>query len=980
MEGMYDEFGNYVGPELSDGSGSEGEEEDSGAASEGDAEMEAAEAAADRRMGLADEDAGPSGMQVVLHEDKKYYPSADEVYGEGTETLLMDEDAQPIEEPIVKPVKEVKFHVHYAEPPETHVSPDFLAGLMSNPELIRNVTVAGHLHHGKTTLMDMFVEQTHRVEGDPEKPLRFTDYRLDELDRGISIKAVPMSLVMQGGSGKSYLCNLFDTPGHLNFSDETCCALRASDGVLLCVDAVEGVMLKTQRAVKAAVANGLAICLMLTKVDRIILELKLPPADAYHKLKHTIDEVNGCIAACPGGAAYPPLDPGAGNVAFGSCQSGWSFTLPSFAELYADVHGLQIPARPFAKRLWGNHYYDEGSRTFARQPAASGAPRSFLSFVLEPLYKIYSTVLGEDEAAVKGLLEEFGVYLKTATYKLDVKPLLKAVCVGVFGPATGVVDMLAAHVPSSRAGTKAKVERFYSGPHNSTLVDHMKACNPKGPLVVNVVKLFPKEDCTGFHAFGRIISGTVRPGEKVRVLGEAYTPDDEEDSALATVGSVWISQARYRVPITLAKAGNWVLLEGIDATVTKTATVVPEVTEEDVHIFAPIAFDTASVMKIAIEPINPQDLPKMVEGLRKINKSYPLAVTKVEESGEHTVLGTGELYLDSIMKDLREVYGEVEVKVADPVVSFCETVVETSSLKCFAETPNRKNKLTMIAEPLDKGLGEEIETGALRLDWPKKQVASHLQGKYDWDLLAARSIWAFGPTATGPNALLDDCLPGEVDKGLLNSIKSSVVQGFQWGAREGPLCDEPMRNVKMRLLDATIAEQPIHRSGGQVIPTARRVAYSAFLTAAPRLMEPVYFVEIQTPADCMSSIYNVLSRRRGHVTADVPKPGTPIYLVQAFIPVIESFGFETDLRYHTQGQAFCVACFDHWSIVPGDPLDKSIQLRPLEPAPIDELAREFMVKTRRRKGMSEDVSISRFFDDPMLLELAKAEAELGMTQ
>ena len=286
----------------------------------------------------------------------------------------------------------------------------------------------------------------------------------------------------------------------------------------------------------------------------------------------------------------------------------------------------------------------------------------------------------------------------------------------------------------------------------------------------------------------------------------------------------------------------------------------------------------------------------------------------------------------------------------------------------------------MIAEPLDKGLGEEIETGALRLDWPKKQVASHLQGKYDWDLLAARSIWAFGPTATGPNALLDDCLPGEVDKGLLNSIKSSVVQGFQWGAREGPLCDEPMRNVKMRLLDATIAEQPIHRSGGQVIPTARRVAYSAFLTAAPRLMEPVYFVEIQTPADCMSSIYNVLSRRRGHVTADVPKPGTPIYLVQAFIPVIESFGFETDLRYHTQGQAFCVACFDHWSIVPGDPLDKSIQLRPLEPAPIDELAREFMVKTRRRKGMSEDVSISRFFDDPMLLELAKAEAELGMTQ
>lgn len=72
-------------------------------------------------------------------------------------------------------------------------------------------------------------------------------------------------------------------------------------------------------------------------------------------------------------------------------------------------------------------------------------------------------------------------------------------------------------------------------------------------------------------------------------------------------------------------------------------------------------------------------------------------------------------------------------------------------------------------------------------------------------------------------------------------------------------------------------------------------------------------------------------------------------MIQAFLPVIESFGFETDLRYHTQGQAFCVSVFDHWAIVPGDPLDKSILLRPLEPAPIQHLAREFMVKTRRRK-------------------------------
>merc|ERR1712146_103268 len=128
------------------------------------------------------------------------------------------------------------------------------------------------------------------------------------------------------------------------------------------------------------------------------------------------------------------------------------------------------------------------------------------------------------------------------------------------------------------------------------------------------------------------------------------------------------------------------------------------------------------------------------------------------------------------------------------------------------------------------------------------------------------------------------------------------------------------------------------------IPTARRVAYSAFLLATPRLMEPNYFVEIQCPADCVAAIYNVLARRRGHVSASLPKAGTPLYTVHASIPVIDSFGFETDLRSHTEGKAFAQSFFDHWDVVPGDPLDKSIILKPLEPSPLEALAREFMVK------------------------------------
>ncbi|CAN7948378.1 unnamed protein product, partial [Ixodes pacificus] len=501
----------------------------------------------------------------------------------------------------------------------------------------------------------------------------------------------------------------------------------------------------------------------------------------------------------------------------------------------------------------------------------------------------------------------------------------------------------------------------------------------QGPLVVHTTKQYSTQDATSFHVFGRVMSGTLHANQDVRILGENYTSTDEEDSRVLACGRLWVHESRYKVEVNRVPAGNWVLMEGIDQPVVKTSTIVDVGVQEELFIFHPLRFCTHSVIKIAVEPVNPSELPKMLDGLRKVNKSYPLVNTKVEESGEHVIFGTGELYLDCVMHDLRKMYSEIDIKVADPVVCFCETVVETSSLKCFAETPNKKNKITMIAEPLEKGLAEDIESEVVQITWNRKRLGEFFQTKYDWDLLAARSIWAFGPDATGPNILVDDTLPSEVDKGLLSMVKDSIIQGFQWATREGPLCEEPIRNCKFKILDAVIANEPIHRGGGQIIPTARRVAYSAFLMATPRLMEPYYFVEVQAPADCVSAVYTVLARRRGHVTQDAPVPGSPLYTIKAFIPAIDSFGFETDLRTHTQGQAFCLSMFHHWQIVPGDPLDKSIVIRPLEPQPAPHLAREFMIKTRRRKagGLSEDVSINKFFDDPMLLELARQDVMLS---
>uniref|UniRef100_A0A2K5HV48 116 kDa U5 small nuclear ribonucleoprotein component n=1 Tax=Colobus angolensis palliatus TaxID=336983 RepID=A0A2K5HV48_COLAP len=937
---LYDEFGNYIGPELD----SDEDDDELGRETKDLDEMDDDDDDDD----IGDHDDDHPGMEVVLHEDKKYYPTAEEVYGPEVETIVQEEDTQPLTEPIIKPVKTKKFTLMEQTLPVTVYEMDFLADLMDNSELIRNVTLCGHLHHGKT-----HPEIRKRYDQDVLTTLCF-------FQRGVGIKSTPVTVVLPDTKGKSYLFNIMDTPGHVNFSDEVTAGLRISDGVVLFIDAAEGVMLNTERLIKHAVQERLAVTVCINKIDRLILELKLPPTDAYYKLRHIVDEVNGLISMYSTDENLI-LSPLLGNVCFSSSQYSICFTLGSFAKIYADTFG-DINYQEFAKRLWGDIYFNPKTRKFTKKAPTSSSQRSFVEFILEPLYKILAQVVGDVDTSLPRTLDELGIHLTKEELKLNIRPLLRLVCKKFFGEFTG---------------SNVLVQFFLTLQWRVDVVEATPCPLFQGPLMCHTTKMYSTDDGVQFHAFGRVLSGTIHAGQPVKVLGENYTLEDEEDSQICTVGRLWISVARYHIEVNRVPAGNWVLIEGVDQPIVKTATITEPRGNEEAQIFRPLKFNTTSVIKIAVEPVNPSELPKMLDGLRKVNKSYPSLTTKVEESGEHVILGTGELYLDCVMHDLRKMYSEIDIKVADPVVTFCETVVETSSLKCFAETPNKKNKITMIAEPLEKGLAEDIENEVVQITWNRKKLGEFFQTKYDWDLLAARSIWAFGPDATGPNILVDDTLPSEVDKALLGSVKDSIVQGFQWGTREGPLCDELIRNVKFKILDAVVAQEPLHRGGGQIIPTARRVVYSAFLMATPRLMEPYYFVEVQAPADCVSAVYTVLARRRGHVTQDAPIPGSPLYTIKAFIPAIDSFGFETDLRTHTQGQAFSLSVFHHWQIVPGDPLDKSIVIRPLEPQPAPHLAREFMIKTRRRKGLSEDVSISKFFDDPMLLELAKQDVVLN---
>jgi U5 small nuclear ribonucleoprotein component len=797
MDDLYDEFGNFIGEdaEASEEESQHGVEAGNLAYDE-DYPEEEAEVAGQELMEVDD---GPSNA-IVLHEDKQYYPSAAQVYGADVETRVEEVDAQPLSQPIIAPVEQKRFTIEEADLPAVFFDRSFMTDLMNFPEQIRNVALAGHLHHGKTAFMDMLVMETHDIAAKldqrtgrrRDEQLRYTDVHVLERDRGLSVKAAPMSLVLEGSKGKSHLVNIIDTPGHVNFVDEVAAALRLVDGVCLVVDVVEGVQVNTEQIIRHCVLEDIPLTLILNKMDRLVLELKLPPGDAYYKLRHVIGEVNTIIEnTTPGQSGRRRISPEHGNVLFACTDMAWCFTLQSFAKMYADGFG-GVDTAEFARRLWGDVYFNPQKRSFTRKPVEQGAKRSFIHFILEPVYKLFSHTISETPAELEETLASLGIHLKPSQYKTDARVLLKLVCEQFFGPSVGFVDMVVQHIPSPVEAAERRLERFYAGPLDTKVAESMKACNQDGPLVVQITKLFNSQDAKSFHSFGRVLSGTARPGREVRVLGEGYSVDDEEDMAPAKITDVWIAETRYSIPTNGVPAGNMVLLGGVDNSIVKTATIVEKEfeDEEDAYIFKPLAHFTESVFKVAVEPVNPSELPKMLDGIRKINKSYPLIATKVEESGEHIILGTGELSMDCALHDLRRLYADMEIKVSDPVTRFSETVVETSATKCYAITPNKKNKITMVAEPLEDGIARDIESGAVKIRDPVRKTAKFFQEKYEWDALAARSIWAFGPEEMGPNILQDDTLPGEVDKKLLGSVKDSLRQGFSWATREGPLCEE----------------------------------------------------------------------------------------------------------------------------------------------------------------------------------------------
>jgi len=402
---------------------------------------------------------------------------------------------------------------------------------------------------------------------------------------------------------------------------------------------------------------------------------------------------------------------------------------------------------------------------------------------------------------------------------------------------------------------------------------------------------------------------------------------------------------RYIEPITDVPAGNICGLVGVDQFLLKSGTLT---TSETAHNLKVMKFSVSPVVQVAVEVKNANDLPKLVEGLKRLSKSDPCVLTLISESGEHIVAGAGELHLEICLKDLEEDHAGIPLKISDPVVSYRETVADKSSITALSKSPNKHNRLYLVAEPLDEEVSKAIEAGQIGPRDDFKARARILADEHGWDVTDARKIWCFGPDTSGANLLVDQTKAVQ----YLNEIKDSVVSGFQWATREGPVAEEPMRSIRFNILDVTLHADAIHRGGGQIIPTARRVLYAATLLASPAILEPVYLVEIQVPEQAMGGIYGVLTRRRGHVFNEEQRPGTPLFNIKAYLPVNESFGFTADLRSHTSGQAFPQSVFDHWQMLPGgSPLDPSTK-----PGKI-------VQDMRKRKGVKIDVpGVENYYD------------------
>ena len=541
--------------------------------------------------------------------------------------------------------------------------------------------------------------------------------------------------------------------------------------------------------------------------------------------------------------------------------------------------------------------------------------RAFNEFVIEPIQNLAQAVKEGNNQEIDEILKTLEIMLKTEDRELSKERLLKMIMEKWLDGNDCLLGMVANHLPSPKQSQRLRVDNLYEGPMDDECATAIRNCDPNGPVMMHIYMMIPSKVKGRFIAIGRIFSGTIGNGQKVRIMGPNFRGDKSHDLFIKCIQKIVLMTGSHK-KIANVPCGNIVGLIGIDSYLVNTGTIS---THDDAWPIKSMKHTHIPVINVDVKPKNAADLPKFIEGLKIIRKIDPHMSYKFEETGQIILAGCGELHVDKRINDLIQYVG-VEIIHSDPFVVYKETIQAKSNQVCMARSPNKHNCLYVTAEPFAECLSEPIKNANISPMSEPDQRAKILQEDFNWDQDHTNNIWAFGPGDSFANVIVD------ATKGAkyMNEIKDSIVSGFQWVTTEGCLSGENMRGVKFNIIDASLHTDAIHRRGGQIIPTIRRAFYAAFLTADPAIQEPIFLVQIQCPAEVVQSVYQCLTARRGIIISEEQDSHAKFILIKAYLPADESFGFEANLKARTSGQAFLIqSLFDHWSTVAGDPTDSS---------------------------------------------------------
>ncbi|MFB6204783.1 MAG: elongation factor EF-2 [Candidatus Nanohaloarchaea archaeon] len=712
--------------------------------------------------------------------------------------------------------------------------------VINDPEHIRNIAIAAHIDHGKTTLTDNLLARAGMISEKLAGDQRFMDFDEQEAERGITIYSANISMVHEFDDD-DYLINLIDTPGHVDFGGDVTRAMRAVDGVVVLVDAVDGVMPQTETVMKQALNEGVKPVLFINKVDRLIEEMQLTPEEMQERFTKIIREVNTALRkyADDETAEEWEMSVNDGTVAFGSALKNWAISVP---------------------------YMQETGITFG---------------------DIIDNVNDDDHESLR-----------------EEAPIEEV-----------VLDMVVQHLINPREAARNRIEHVWPGDADSDIGQSMQEQDADGPLV-GVVTNVEDDEHAGTIITARLFSGTVHEGDELYGLGSQKTERAQQ---------VGIYSGPRKLTVDEVPAGNIAAITGPDFSTGETFILEGE---EEIQPFEQIEHVFEPVVTKSIEPKRTSDLPKLIETLRKRAKEdNTIQVDIDEETGETLVSGLGELHIEAKIERHLEEKG-IDIEVSEPIVVFREGI-SSDSPHVEGKSPNRHNKLEISMEPIDedlrKFLKEDYEEVKMQADDDTEIRDAMVEAGLDKD------------EADNVLEVYEENMFINSSRGIKNlrEIQEYLLDAFKEFVDEGPLANEPVIGMKVKLHDAKLHEDAIHRGPAQMIPATKDAMKRAFLQADPKLIEPKQILRIDTPTDTMGDAMTEVSNRRGDVI-DMEEEGDSS-VIRCKLPVEELFGFEAALKSATNGKGF----FSLIDLI-------------FEPLPMN-LQEEKILEIRERKGMKEEM-------------------------